>query len=295
MVKALALAALLAFEWQLPPGFPLPQPAPDNRMSAARFELGRHLFYDERLSADGTRSCASCHQQSRAFTDGKTHTRNTMTLTNVVYNASFTWSNPDLRSLERHALVPMFNELGFRTHKRQILLRLRDYQSMFEAAFPDERISVRNIARALAAFERAMISGRSPYDRVVYDGEHTAMSDTAWRGMQLFFSERAGCAECHGGFNFSGAVRYAGGRNVKPSFASNGITSGRFRVPTLRNVALTAPYMHDGSIATLPAVIDAYSAKRAFTAQEKTDLLHFLDALTDIEFVHDARFSDPRR
>jgi cytochrome c peroxidase len=283
VVKALALAAILAFEWQLPPGFPLPHVTPDNRMSAARFELGRRLFYDPRLSADGTQSCATCHQQSRAFTDGRTHARNTMTLTNVAYNTSFTWRDPNLRSLEQHVLVPMFNELGFRKHERAILDRLRGEDALFRAAFPGERkpIHVGNIARALATFERALISGRSPYDKAVYDGEHAAMSDAAWRGMRLFTVH---CSECHAGFNLSGPVRYVGNGTAKPA---------RIRVPTLRNVALTGPYLQDGSLTTLAGAIDRY--KKGFSANEKRDLVAFLEALTDREFVTDPRFASPSR
>lgn len=308
-----AVAALLSFQWQLPPGFPLPLTAPGNQMSAARFELGRQLFYDRRLSGNGTQSCATCHQQSRAFTDGRAtaigstgqlHTLNTMTLTNVAYNVSFTWSNPNLRSLEQQARVPMFNEhpveLGVKGREREILQRLREdrqYEAMFRAAFPGRRraVTIDNITRALATFERALISGRSPYDRLVYDGDHAALSESAWRGMELFLSKRAHCAECHGGFNFAGPARYAGSPPARPLLVSNGVTSGRFRVPTLRNIALTAPYMHDGSIAALPDVIEAYSSKRRLdlTGQERNDLIAFLESLTDLEFVSDPRFADP--
>jgi cytochrome c peroxidase len=130
----------------------------------------------------------------------------------------------------------------------------------------------------------------------VYGGEEKALSPAAWRGMQLFFSQRAGCAECHRGFNLSGVVRYVGKPDEAPRLVSNGITNGRFRVPTLRNVALTGPYMHDGSIATLAEVIGRYAEARklSLSTEDKADLLAFLESLTDSEFVTDARFSAPR-
>jgi len=298
------------FDWQLPRGFPLPLTEPDNIQTPAKFALGRRLFYDRRLSANGTQSCGDCHQQSRAFSDGKPvaigstgqhHTRNAMTLTNAGYNASYTWDSTRVRSLEQQALVPMFNthpiELGVAGHEQEIVARFRSDEALFRAAFPGERhpVSIRNIARALAAFERALISGHSPYDRLVYGGDENALSASAWRGMRLFFSKRAGCSECHQGFNFGGESRYAGHSQTKPVLVRNGVTDGAFRVPTLRNVELTAPYMHDGSIATLDDVIERYvvARKLPLDASDRADLAEFLRSLTDREFVADARFAAP--
>ena len=140
-----------------------------------------------------------------------------------------------------------------------------------------------------------MISGHSPYDRLVYGGEENALSPSAWRGMQLFFSQRAGCSACHRGFNFSGESRYAGHSKTKPVLVRNGVTNGAFRVPTLRNVELTGPYMHDGSIATIEEVIQRYVISRKLTLNsgEQSDLAAFLRSLTDREFVSDARFAAP--
>ena len=301
------------FVWHLPAGFPLPLTEPANGQTYEKFALGRKLFYDRRLAANGTQSCSDCHQQSRAFSDGRataigstgqSHTRNAMTLTNAGYNASYTWDNVRVRSLEQQALVPMFNthpiELGVEGHRDEIVARFRDdatTAAMFRAAFPDERrpVSIRNIAKALAAFERALISGRSSYDRLAYGDDQTALSPSAWRGMRLFFTARTGCSECHQGFNFSGESRYAGHSKTKPVLVRNGVTNGAFRVPTLRNVELTAPYMHDGSIATLDDVIERYVVARKLTldASERADLAAFLRSLTDREFVTDARFAAP--
>jgi cytochrome c peroxidase len=298
------------FDWQLPRGFPLPLTEPDNIQTPAKFALGRRLFYDRRLSANGTQSCGDCHQQSHAFSDGKPvaigstgqpHTRNAMTLTNAGYNASYTWDSTKVRSLAQQALVPMFNthpiELGVAGHEQEIAARFRSDDAFFRAAFPSERrpVSIRNIARALAAFERALISGHSPYDRLVYADDSKALSPAAWRGMRLFFTKRAGCSECHQGFNFSGESRYAGHSMTKPVLVRNGVTDGAFRVPTLRNVELTAPYMHDGSIATIDEVIQRYvvARKLSLDADDRADLAEFLRSLTDREFVTDARFAAP--
>ncbi|HXH41239.1 MAG TPA: cytochrome-c peroxidase, partial [Thermoanaerobaculia bacterium] len=142
------------FDWRLPPGFPLPLTPPDNLQTTARFALGRKLFYDRRLSANQTQSCADCHQQSHAFSDGRPtaigstgqhHTRNAMTLTNAGYNASYTWDSTRVRSLEQQAIVPMFNthpiELGVDGHEQEIVARFRDdatAAAMFRDAFPGE-------------------------------------------------------------------------------------------------------------------------------------------------------------
>ena len=222
-----------------------------------------------------------------------------MTLTNAGYNASYTWDDTRVRSLEQQALVPMFNthpiELGVSGHEREIVARFRDEE--FRDAFPGVRkpVSIRNIANALAAFERALISGRAPYDRLVYEGAENALSTSQWRGMRLFFSKRAGCSECHQGFNFSGESRYAGHSKTKPVLVRNGVTEGAFRVPTLRNVELTAPYMHDGGIATLDDVIEKYvvARKLPLDADDRADLADFLRSLTDLEFVNDPRFAAP--
>jgi len=342
------------FEWRLPPGFPPPRVPPDNPMTPAKVELGRRLFYDTRLSGNGTQACAGCHRQTLAFTDGRpravgstgeVHPRSSLSLANVAYNVALTWADPDLRSLEEQALVPMFRErpveLGLAGRGKELVARLEAdglYAGMFRAAFPGEPGAIRigNVTRALAAFERTLISGDSPYDRLVYQGRMDALPEAAWRGMRLFFSDRLACSKCHGGINFAGVVVFEGmvGR-VEPVFQNTGLynlggpgndpaeddglrsvthrrrDTGRFRTPTLRNIALSAPYMHDGSIPTLEAVIDHYAAGGragdnhryksplirgfAITAAEKHDLIEFLRSLTDESFVTDARFADPWR
>jgi cytochrome c peroxidase len=335
-------------------GFVLPPIPEDNPLTDAKAELGRHLFYDVRLSGNGQQSCESCHQQALAFTDGKAlpqgsegHTLrlNSQTLTNVAYNATYTWWNPILVTMEDQLFIPLTGddpvELGIDDGNREaVLQRFRDdpgYQSLFAAAFPadNDPVTLVNVVKALASFTRTLVSDRSAFDR----GE---LSASAQRGRELFFSEKMECFHCHNGFNFSSSSVTVNTRFPERVFFNNGLYNldqngsypadmpgkfkvtgdwadmGAFRPPTLRNIELTAPYMHDGSIASLADVIDFYAAggrhiesgpkagdgrlnpyKSDFvtgfeaTEQEKQDLINFLKSLTDYEFIRDPRFSNP--
>ncbi len=236
-----------------------------------------------------------------------------MALVNVAYNISFGWTRSGGRSLEAQMRQPLFNthpvELGLAGHEAAITAELAAdpaYAAAFAAAFPamGSPVTLDHAIQAIAAFERTLISGDSPFDRYVFQGDHTALSDSAKRGMELFFSRRAGCSSCHSGFNFTGTWRDAQGDTGKPAFANNGASDQPMRVPTLRNVALTAPYMHDGRFPTLAAVVDHYFSlgKRAIRydarlpqapldMQQKADLIAFLTSLTDEAFVR--RFAAP--
>jgi cytochrome c peroxidase len=347
------------FEWNLPPGFPLPPVPSDNPMTTAKVELGRHLFYDERLSANETMSCATCHRQELAFTDGRavglgstgqSHSRGSMSLANVAYASTLTWSHPYLGSLERQAAVPMFGsapvELGM-TSEAELEERLRavpEYEALFADAFPDdaEPVTVLNLSRALASFERTIVSGRSPYDRWAYDADESAISESAKRGFELFYSERLECFHCHVGFGMTDHVTYQGQREPGVLYHNTGLYNvdaggaypapntgiydvtqnpddmGKFKAPTLRNIAITAPYMHDGSIATLSEALDHYAAGgrtipsgpyagagsenplqsdliRGFelTDEERTNVIDFLESLTDQEFLENPALSNP--
>jgi cytochrome c peroxidase len=350
-----------AFDWNIPAPFPRPPVPVDNPMSAVKVELGRRLFYDKRMSANGQESCATCHRQEFAFTDGKAravgstgemHPRGSMSLANVAYNPALTWSNPTMTALEGQALVPMLGtdpiELVLGGHEEQFLAQLRNdtlYQRLFPRAFPkaDALYTMTNVVRAIAAFERTIISVRSPYDHYRYGGEPGAISDAAKRGETFFFSgQRGSCFQCHSGWNFNGDLRYEGRADARAFFFNTGLYNvagefsypppntgihqvtkrvediGKFRVPTLRNVAVTAPYMHDGSIATLGEVIDHYAAGGrtissgpnagighdnrnkapnvhgfAITDAQKQDLIAFLATLTDTAFLHNPALSNP--
>lgn len=355
---ALDAAQLPAFDWQLPSGFPVPAVPDDNPMSAAKVELGRYLFYDTRLSANRTQACASCHEQARAFTDGRATSlgstgsstpRNAQSLANVAYAATLTWANPLQTSLERQALVPLFGdnpvELGMSAQAdlEARLLGVALYQQLFRAAFPDDgAITTHHVVQALASFQRTLLSGSSPFDRWLYGSDPDALSASAKRGYELFNSERLECFHCHVGFNLTDHVTFADDPFYSAPFHNTGLYNidgkgaypepntgvydvtrdkadmGRFKAPTLRNIALTAPYMHDGSIATLGEVLDHYAAGGRtiasganagngsasprksvliagfeLSASERADVLAFLESLTDEQFVTDPRFSNP--
>ncbi|MCG8463196.1 MAG: hypothetical protein MI919_43500, partial [Holophagales bacterium] len=204
------------YDWGLPAGFPRPRIPDDNPMTDAKVELGRYLFYDLRLSGNGTQSCASCHRQDLAFSDGlalavgstgEVHPRNSMALVNVAYNATLTWAHPELEQLEDQIPTPMFGthpvELGIAGHEEEVLERLRGdelYEPLFRAAFPGATTPIdwQNIVKALASFTRALISVDSAYDRFVYQNDLEALSASAQRGMDLFLSEDFECHHCHG-------------------------------------------------------------------------------------------------
>lgn len=348
------------FDWHLPAGVPLPIIPANNPMTEARFELGRNLFYDQRLSGNGTQACAGCHVQALAFTDGRrtavgstgdVHPRNAQALVNVAYNPTLTWANPILDTVEKQVQVPMFGEfpveMGITGQEQIVLARIQadqKYAQLFEAAFPGEAdpVDYGNIVKALSVFVRGLVSFNSPYDRYVYGGDTTAMSPSALRGAQLFLGESLECHHCHTGFNFTASTARAGQTMVEKPFFNTGLYNiggkgaypanntgvmevsndpadmGRFRPPTLRNIALTAPYMHDGSLKTLEDVIDFYArggrkiasgprrgdgrlsplknglvAGFQITPQDRADLIAFLQSLTDEQFIHDPRFSDP--
>jgi cytochrome c peroxidase len=279
-------SAQTPYHWDLPSGFPKPRIPVDNPMTEEKVELGRNLFYDKRMSANGTQSCASCHVQSLAFTDGKPraegstgerHQRGSMSLVNIAYAPVFTWIDQGLHSLEEQARVPMFGdypvELGMDPSAERFLAIARAdarYQKLFGA----DPITLDNIVKALACFERSIISARAPYDRYHFDRDDSAVSAAAKHGEVLFFSTGFSCFRCHSGPNFTGKPEDAGG----------------FKAPTLRNIVVTAPYMHDGSVKTLEEAVVHHSK---MTDAERNDILEFLRTLTDESLLHDPRFSAP--
>jgi cytochrome c peroxidase len=238
-----------------------------------------------------------------------------MPLINVAYNVSFGWTKPQLQSLESQMLEPLLNEhpveMGLAGRQEAVCMQLDadpDYHAAFTETFPAEGspVTFDRVVKAIAAFERTLISGESRFDRYVFAGDHSALSAQAKRGMALFYSPRAGCGSCHSGFNFDGNWRDAQGETGRASFAMNGTSDQAMRVPTLRNIAITAPYMHDGRFATLDAVLDHYAAIAdqirtgkvpphvkvdprlagfSLSADERSDLVAFLNTLTDEAFL----------
>lgn len=351
-------ARVSGFDWELPEQIPLPREPEDNPMTEAKFQLGRHLFYDSRLSSNGTISCSSCHHQDKAFSDGlaqasgatgERHPRNSQALVNVAWNNTLTWANPSLGTIEKQIMIPLFGDapiehgLNEGNHE-QVLRSLQvepEYARLFAEAFPDQSDALfsdqawDNVVKALASFVRGLVSFDSDFDR----GE---LSAEALRGERLFNSERLECFHCHAGYNFTDATtdrltsfntllfHNTGLYNIdglgaypEPNTGRHEVTGnashmGQFRAPSLRNVALTAPYNHDGSVDTLEDVIRNYAAggrlevasphpgdgrmnpyKDGFivsfsiTESEIQDLVAFLESLTDQAFISNPRFSNP--
>jgi cytochrome c peroxidase len=346
------------YQWPIIEGFPKPQVPQDNPMSQAKVNLGKALFFDKNLSANQEQACASCHHQVYAFGEniphsfGSTkqeHRRNSPALVNIAYNKTLTWAHDGLTSIEQQILLPMFGEspveLGITGHEEEVLERFETahYDELFSHAFPDQTVSFDLIVKSLASYVRSLISLNSPFDTYAYLADDDAISASALRGMNLFFSERLECHHCHGGFNFTQSTSHekqlidrrpfhnTGLYNVSRDTISKksgypkhdtglaeistlGRDDGRFRAPTLRNIEVSAPYMHDGSIASLSEVIDFYAAggrnvitgesqgdgrnnplKSQFikgfilTAEEKSDLIEFLKTLTDQTFLSDPK------
>ncbi len=278
------------------------------------------------------------------------HPRSALSLANVVYNATLTWANPSLVTLEKQMEVPLLGErpieMGITdANKAAVLRRLsrdRRYRTMFAVAFPGQAqpIALTNVVKAIASFQRTMISGDSRYDRSLTGRARLTPAET--RGKNLFFGERAECSHCHTSFNFNDQTVHVGKRVIDTPFHNTGLYNvggtgafptpnrgvfeltgrdrdmGAFRAPTLRNVAVTAPYMHDGSIATLQAVVRFYADGGrnittgpdagdgrlnphkstlidaiTLTARERSDLVAFLRTLTDRRFLTNPALSDP--
>jgi len=294
---------------QVPAGLP-PIPWPqDNGYSPARVELGKTLFFDGRLSANGAVSCAFCHEPSHAFSastplsrgvNGKLGVRHTPTLINRAWGKSQFWDGR-APTLEAQVVVPMTNpdEMGMTVD--QVVEKLRDikgYAPLFAAAFGDGAITFDRIARAIASFERTIVSGNSPYDRYIA-GDKSALTKQQKAGLN-FFNGKGECAECHSGPNFT-TEKFAnigeGMDQANPDPGLEAITKksgdfGKFKVPTLRDLAHRGPYMHDGRSRTLSDVLDLYAKGglpnphldtrlTPFYMDEQTrqDLLAFLDSL----------------
>ena len=286
----------------------------DTAITPERVALGWQLFYDARLSKDETISCASCHVGEAGFADprkgsvgagGAVGGRNAPPIINAAFNASQFWDGRS-PSLEDQALGPMQNPIEMANTLEGVEARLNDipgYRQQFKDIFGAERISSDLVGKAIASFERVVLSGNAPWDRWEYERDEAAVSDAVRRGEALFHG-KASCAQCHAGPNYTDAD---GGRfhNIgvgmsvpEPDLGRYNVTEqeedrGAFKTPTLRNIAETAPYMHDGSVATLEEVIDFYESggepnpwldskmmPLSLTDQEKQDLLAFLQALT---------------
>ncbi len=330
------------FSLSVPSWMPFPIIPEDNPLTVQGIELGRRLFYDPILSADSTLSCAGCHQQSKAFTDGRARSRgirgmetrrSSMSIANLAFHSRELFWDGRVKTLEELALIPVEDPVEMNDTWPNVLQKLRrhpDYPRRFREAFGigyKSQITKELAAKAMAQFMRTLISANSRYDKVVWRNQGW-FTDEEERGRQLFFFEESqqinhpGCSHCHFAPTF--------GNNPFNTYTNNGLQAvpnldafpdrgrgevtgnrfdnGRFRVVSLRNIELTAPYMHDGRFRTLEEVIDNYSRGGhgvenedtnilpfTLTAREKADLIAFLKTLTDQDFVTNPAYSNPFR
>ena len=329
-----------------------------NSLNADKIELGRYLFYDRRLSINKSKSCASCHDPQFSFTDsyrrsigalGDLHQRNSSPLINIIFRKYLTATDSSLHYPEQQINNPMFHdrpvELGWKGNETEILERIkRDnfYTERFKKGFPDEQepVTVKNIQYSIVSFIKTIVSFNAPYDQFFYL-KKDILTASEKRGIQLFFCDSLACSSCHGGNNFSTpvikndaeATEYyfnTGLYNLDdkgnyPSY-DHGLTEhthkagdmGKYRVPTLRNLAFTAPYYHDGSAVTLEEVLKNYEnggrkidagllkgngTKNPYksvlikgfslTSQQRKDVINFLLSLSDSSLLKNKNFSNP--
>jgi cytochrome c peroxidase len=309
-LPAIFLLAHAADGPRTPVGLPPLVWPPDNPYSAAKAELGRALYFDRRLSADESVSCASCHSPEFAFTDGaavstgiksQKGNRSAPTVINRAYSLAQFWDGR-AGTLEEQAKGPMANPIEMGNTHENIVARLKNiagYRPLFAKAFGTQDIDIDRVAKAIACFERTVLSGNSPYDRYK-NGDKKAMTSEQVRGMSVFF-DKAKCDKCHEGGNFT-LNAYAnigvGMDKPEPDLGRYAVTHdprdwGVFKTPTLREIEHTAPYMHDGSVKTLEDVVEFYdkggipnknldeNIKRLnLTSEQKKDLVAFLKALS---------------
>jgi len=309
-----------AYVLPIPEGFPYPYIPSDNALTQNRIELGRKLFFDPILSRDSSISCASCHLPSAAFSDTlavslgveqRAGTRNSPTLANVAYHPYYLREG-GVPTLEMQILVPVqeHNEFDF----NMLLLSERlntdsNYVTMAQNAYqrtPDPFV----ITRAIAAFQRTLISGNSRFDRYIYQGQTSALNTTELHGFELF--KTWGCTNCHNGFNFTNySFQNTGLYEVYNDIGRERLTldsadRAKFKVPSLRNVGLTPPYMHDGSMATLSEIVDHYASGGKnhpnksmhitgfeLNPSDKQAIIAFLHSLSDYTFINNPNFAAP--
>lgn len=306
---------------------PITIPA-DNPTTVEGVALGRKLFYEPLLSGDNTQSCGSCHAQAfgfsdnnRRFSEGIDHqlgNMNAMAIMNLAWANEFFWDGR-IVGIENQVREPVINVIEMHeTWPNAITdLQVSDaYPPLFKAAFGTDTITEDLVVKAIAQFERTLVAGNSDYDKFMR-GEANAMSQAAFRGMQLFFTERGDCFHCHTtdlltdyDYHNNGLDSVFNADNLGRAAVTNRSSdTGKFKTPGLRNVEVTGPYMHDGRFATLEEVVEHYNSgiRRSptldpkiknpdglfLTNQEKSDLVAFLKALTDQSFLTNPAFSDP--
>ncbi len=289
--------------------FPILEIPEDNPTTEEGIRLGRMLYYDNQLHPDGLHSCADCHLQENSFTsDG-----DILPHLNLGWNSKFLWDGKIQGSLED---IMKFEVSIFFNTDVERLQKQPEYPKLFFEAFGEKEITQDKAAYALAQFQRTMISDKSKYDKVINKEPGIFFTDAEFNGFDIFFTERGDCFHCHGGILFSDNLMHNNGLDASPESGYGKITGqshdlGKFKTPTLRNIALTGPYMHDGRYQTLKEVVDFYSSGIQFSEtidplmkfvhqggiklseQEKSDLIAFLHTLTDTSYVQNPQLSNP--
>jgi cytochrome c peroxidase len=303
----------------IPSHFPIPISNPDSIPTEAQFTLGKKLFFDPILSRDGSLSCASCHKPSLAFADtvsvsagveGRLGNRNSPSLANVVYQKKLL-KEGGLPTLEMQVLVPIQEHAEFDNNIVEIsnkLMTIPKYVEMSQAAYkrdPDPYV----ITRAISAFERTLFSGNSKYDQFL--NGRTKLTAIEEQGLNLFMSNKTNCSNCHSGFlltnqNIENNGLYSVYKDIGAMrLTQNPSDEGKFKIPSLRNIALTYPYMHDGSLKTLEEVIEHYNSGGSdhknkntliiplnLSQSEKEALVAFLSTLTDYNFIKNKNYQN---
>ena len=323
--------------------------SPVQSIEKSKIQLGRHLFYDTKISFNQTKSCASCHDPQFAFSDnyrksvgaeGENLRRNAPSLINAKYLKAFTWGDSTIHEFTEQMDFPMFNEhpkeLGWTNHELEIMKRFEEdkfYQGLFRNAFPTAKkpFTIAHFQMAIAAYENQLVANNSAYDQYI-KGNKKAMNQKAIKGLALFNSAKLGCANCHsldvfqqkllyvntGLYNLDADGSYPANDQGLYEISNNNIDKGKFRVPSLKNVLLTAPYAHDGSIETIDQLIEAYARGgrliqsnenngdgyknkhkspliKGFTlsTDERIELIEFLNALTDTSYLRNKLLMNP--
>jgi cytochrome c peroxidase len=329
------------FTLQIPEGFPDPFIPETNPFTYETIELGRYIFYDKRLSRDKTMSCASCHFQFAAFTDGLPRSvgirgletkRGAMPIFNLAWQEHFFWDGR-ANSLEEQALLPIEDPLELDNSLDTVIARFEKdtmYSRLFDAAFGDPSITPERIANAISQFERTIVSANSEFDSVVrLQAKASFGNPLAEKGYEMFENENGDCGHCHGSQE-TAFLFGAFGRDLQ--FVNNGLKSeedqlkdpgrelvsfdpddrGKFKVPSVRNAALTSPFMHDGSIADLDSLLAFYEkhiilsstsdnvlsklgglGQKNWSDIEKKELKAFIESLTDYHYLQNPEYADP--
>jgi len=318
--------------------FPPPAIAPDNQLTNQKVKLGKMLFYDKKLSKDGTQSCASCHRQEHAFSDtaqfslgveGLEGKRQAMAIINMAWNTNEFFWDGRAHLLRDQSLKPIQDPLEMNETLPNVVNKLKGtqaYKDQFKRAFGSEEITPEKMSLAMEQFMNSIVSVESKYDRFLRGDE--ALNASEERGRRLYFAEYnqffpdssgADCAHCHGGRNFENDRYMNNGLNAladqtdigREEVTTRPMDKAKFKVPSLRNVEVTAPYMHDGEFKTLEEVVDHYDSGLhpsptldpalentrgtglLLDSQDKSDLIAFLKTLTDDVLLTNPEYSDP--